>query len=305
LKITSVHGSHSRFDLPPTQRAQPLSVGKFQNAKTENSKRRSSGNYASDDTPKMFARLLAFSKTGKGLQRGLDNGETGHRGMKRKRGNDSTDMKQNPSLAAGDDTGNDESFKKPLQIQPGERLADFARRVNQALPLSGLNTKGKKVEGIKERETKHEKKLRRMQAEWREEEKRIREKEEEERELAEERLDEALTGLDKESRQIIMSAGKIGGKKKRKEKSKTIGEIEEDDGDPWDVLKHKRQTPLGIFDVVQAPPRFDKVPREILKGTQVHDVPKEAGSLRRREDLGQTRAQVIKSYRAMMAARRT
>jgi hypothetical protein len=252
----------------------------------------------------MFARLLAFSETGKGLKRGLDDGTQTNRGVKRKRGENSTTLKQNSSVVAKDETGSIESPHKPLQIQPGERLADFARRVDQALPLAGLNTKGKKVEGIKERQTKHEKKLRRLQEGWREEEKRIREKEEEEREVAEDELDERLASLDKESRQIIMSAGKIGSKKKRKGKSKAIGEIEEDDSDPWEALTHKREAPQGIFDVVQAPPQFKKAPREIFKGTKVHDVPKEAGSLRRREDLGQTRADIIKSYRAMMAAKR-
>jgi hypothetical protein len=224
--------------------------------------------------------------------------------VKRKRGEDSTVSKQITPIVAKDDTGSAESPPKSLQIQPGERLADFARRVDQALPLAGLNTKGKKVEGIKERQTKHEKKLRRLQEGWREEEKRIREKEEEEREVAEDELDERLANLDKESRQIIMSAGTMGGKKKKKGKSKAIGEIEDDDGDPWEVLKHKREEPQGIFDVAQAPPQFKKVPRDIFKGTKVHDVPKEAGSLRRREDLGQARADVIRGYRAMMAAKR-
>ena len=176
--------------------------------------------------------------------------------------------------------------------------------MDQALPLSGLNTKGKKVEGIKDRQTKHEKRLRRMQTQWREEEARIQEKEEEEREAAEDEWEEQLAGLDKSSRETMMSSGKVGGKSKKKRKGRALGEIDNNEEDPWAVLKQRREAPKGVFDVVQAPPRFEKIPREIFKGVNVNDVPKNAGSLRRREQLGEARANIIKSYRSMMADKR-
>jgi hypothetical protein len=291
-----------RHDLPPSERAQPLDVGKVKNGKKSKAKAHSEKGYAIDDTPKSFARLLAFSKSGQGIPPGLDDGKKPEKGVKRKRGDESettSHLNTTPNAVK-----NADQSQKGLQIQPGERLSDFARRVDQALPLAGLNTKGKKVDGVKDRQTKHEKRLRRMQAQWREEEARIREKEEEEREEAEETLDEQLASLDRDAREVMMSTGKIGAKKKKRRAGK-IGEVQDDDDeDPWNVLKEKRDAPKGIFDVVQAPPRFEKLPREIFKGVKVHDVPKHAGSLRRREELGHTRADIIKSYRAMMAAKR-
>ena len=58
-------------------------------------------------------------------------------------------------------------------------MADFAARVNQALPVGGLSRKGKQPDGVKERQTKTEKRLHKMYAEWREEEARRKEKLEE------------------------------------------------------------------------------------------------------------------------------
>lgn len=249
-----------------------------------------------DDTPKSFVRLMAFAKTGKGPRKGLDDGV---RGVKRKRVEESTDSASNPK-----EKEDSKQAPPPLKIQPGERLSEFAARVNQALPLSGLSTKGKKVEGAKERQTKHGKRLRKMQQQWREDDVRIKEKEEEEREEAEEKWDEQLAGLDKDARAVMLSNGKVGGKKKSKRRN-AVGEIDDDDDDPWAVLNQKRDAPRGVFDVNTAPPKFEKIPREIFKGVKVKDVPKEAGSLRRREDVGQARVEIIKSYRAMMAAKRT
>jgi hypothetical protein len=255
--------------------------------------------YTTDDTPKSFSRLLAFSKTGRGQARALDDGV---RGVKRKRVDVAQAQSTKPDNDGDDQDNNDDAdnTRKSLQIQPGEQLADFSRRVDQTLPLAGLSTKGKKVEGVKDRQTKHGKRLRRMQEQWREEEAKIREKEEEEQEEAEGEWEEQLARLDKESRQIMVSSGKVG--KKNKRKAKALGEIDEKEGDPWAVLNQKREAPKGVFDVVQAPPKFEKVPRQIFK---VHDVPKDAGSLRRREVLGETRADIIKSYRSMMAVKRS
>jgi hypothetical protein len=64
-----------------------------------------------------------------------------------------------------------------------------------------------------------------------------------------------------------------------------------------------------LHDVVQAPPTFERVPREIFKvknGAKVNvgNVPTSAGSLRKREELGAERQTIIDTYRKMMAAKR-
>ncbi|KAK3077943.1 hypothetical protein LTS18_008850, partial [Coniosporium uncinatum] len=57
------------FNLPPSINAKARPVGKTQ----EPSKHKRKATKDADDTPKAFARLMAFHKTGKGPQ-GLDDG---------------------------------------------------------------------------------------------------------------------------------------------------------------------------------------------------------------------------------------
>src|SRR6266536_4488866 len=75
------NASHS-IDLPPNEIAKPLSVSKSANSNgiftTElnsirSSKKRKRNKDASDDTPKAFARLMAFQR-GEKLPKGLDDG---------------------------------------------------------------------------------------------------------------------------------------------------------------------------------------------------------------------------------------
>jgi hypothetical protein len=240
---------------------------------------------------------MVFAKTGKGIRSGLDDGT---RGTKRKRDGEAE------KVAAPKPSSNEadaENQAKPLQIQPGERLAEFSARVNQALPLTGVKAKGKKVEGINERLTKHDKRLRRMQAQWREDDIKIREKEDEQKELAEDQWEEKVSGLDKEAQDLMLTL-KEGRKRNKKRKGKILGEVDDGEDDPWAVLNSKRNAPQGVFDVAKAPPRFEKKPREVFKDRSVKDVPKAAGSLRRRENMGATRAEIIQSYRDIMAAKR-
>lgn len=239
------------------------------------------------DTPRAFTRLMQFRKTGQRIS-GLDNGDE-PRGKKRKRGQES---KIQPVV---------ESIRENVpKILRGERLAEFAARVDQALPLSGLAHKGKQVEGIRERQTKHERRLRKMQAAWREEEARLRDKEAEARELADEKEDERNALYEDKAAEFPS----------RRRKGKRKASNADDDDDPWDVLKRSREQPKGLHDVVQAPPQFKRVPKEKFKirnGAKVDvvDIPNAAGSLRRREELGEARKSVIEGYRRMMDSKRT
>jgi hypothetical protein len=106
------------------------------------------------------------------------------------------------------------------------------------------------------------------------------------------------------------STGKKGKKGKNKGKRKLVaGEVDDREEDPWEALRKKREQRKGLHDVVQEPPTFDRVPREIFKvknGAKVNvgNVPNAAGSLRRREELGEQRQTIIDTYRKLMAAKR-
>ncbi|KAI8931911.1 hypothetical protein NX059_010813 [Plenodomus lindquistii] len=197
-----------------------------------------------------------------------------------------------------------------LKIQPGESMAEFRARVDQALPLSGVAKSGKKIAGVSDhRVTKHERHLKRLQKGWREEEARIREKEMEEAELAEEEQEE-LNAMWEDKTEDLPTT--VNGKKKKNKKGKrkaVVGEVDNGSEDEWEALKRKRGERKGLHDVVSAPPTFTKVPREIFKvkngaGAKVGNVPNSAGSLRKREELGEERKTIIETYRELMAAKK-
>jgi hypothetical protein len=289
------------FDLAPQHVAKPLPVTKFapregpgskppsksrakhsaEPSTTQSSKpggKRSKDRGRHDDTPKAFARLMQLRETGKGIN-SLDNGDSNGAGKKRKRAQ--------PETARPVEK---EASVHPT-IQPGERLADFAARVNQALPVSGLARKAKTVDGVKERQTKHEKKLQKLVNGWKEEEARRVEKAAGDRDIADEDIEEEKTIW--EDRNAELTRGKKG---KRQE-----------DDDPWAALKGKREEPKGINDIVQAPPQFTTIPKNKFKvqdGAKVENVPVASGSLKRREELGETRLGLIERYREMMREKR-
>jgi hypothetical protein len=295
--------------------ATSLPVGKARTfSSAPRAKKRKTGHvegYGADDTPKGFARLMAFSQ-GTGPKRsGLDDGAVKSKKQKRQE-----------AQAAKDEAGPDSGLKSALQqnaakvelkIQPGESMFDFRARVDQALPLSGVSRGSKKVAGISDhRVTKHERKLKRLQKGWREEEARIRDKEQEERELAEEDEDEHKAMWEDKTADLPEAAtnGKTAKKKAKKGKRKLlVGEVDNNSEDEWEALKKKRGTRKGLHDVVSAPPEFTRTPREIFKvkngaGAKVGNVPNAVGSLRKREELGEERKTIIDTYREMMAAKR-
>lgn len=306
----------THFNLPPTDRAAALPVGKQRAPNPQPKKKRKTGNggngegYGADDTPKAFARLMAFKARGKGLK-GLDDGLPRPKTSKSKRSNKPTNDTEPTSTDVVDSEA--QAVEVP-KILPGERLSEFNQRVNQALPLTGIARSGKKsVVGIKDhRVTKHEKKLKRLQDGWRKEEARIRDKEQEERELAEEEQDE-LDAMWEDKTLDFPNPSAPSGKKKKGGKGKkklVAGEIDIREEDPWEALKKKREQRKGLHDVVQAPPEFDRVPREIFKvknGAKVNvgNVPNAAGSLRKREELGEERQTIIDTYRKLMAAKKS
>jgi hypothetical protein len=250
--------------------------------------------YKHDDTPRAFARLMQVQNSKKRPRSSLDDGQTGKTTKKQKTNDDA------PPIDTGDVAAIEPSKVEIPKIQPGERLGDFAARVDRAFPVGGLARKGKvKVDGIKEQQTKTEKRLHKMYASWREEDARRKEREEERIEQEEEAEEERKAELGGQSVRLPASSKK--GKRK-----KVIGEAAgSDDEDPWAQLKLRRDRPKGLHDVAQAPPNFKAIPKEKFKvrngaGVQVANVPVAAGSLKRREELSTTRREVIERYRSMM-----
>lgn len=250
--------------------------------------------YKHDDTPRAFARVMQIQIGKKRPRSGLDGGQDRRSAKKqRKSADNAPNALKEPSIA-------EPARSEMPKIQPGERLGDFAARVDHALPVGGLARKGKvKVEGLKERQTKTEKRLHKMYASWREEDARRKEREEERIEQEEEAEEEREAELGGQS--VRLPTSTKTGKRKR-----VIGEAAgSDDEDPWAQLKLKCDMPKGLHDVVQAPPSFKAVPKEKFKvrngaKADVVNVPTAAGSLKRREELSAARREVIERYRGMM-----
>lgn len=292
----------SLFDLPPTTLAKSLPVQTSQSSVFESKKanvKRKRSNPTNDDTPKQFARLMRWSNEGKKLPKGLDDGKDRRPSKKRKHiteGEHDTVKKAEDSKPA------------PPKILPGERLSDFAARVDQALPLSSLASLNSRKDGkpldpalrnvVKERPTKHNKRLLRMQKEWREEEARRKARREEKMEDDEEKLEE--DGL------LWDGVGKPAPKKKRKGGISTVFGLEGDDDDPWAELSRQKTEATrqrNLQDVVQAPPQLDHRKAigkgKIFRGVAVdiENVPAAVGSLRKREEVASKRREIIDQYR--------
>ena len=296
--------------MPPSQVARPLPVRQEQRKNTpgkqgprnERKPKRKHDDYkGGDDAPRAFKRLMAFAG-GKKPRSGLDNGDE-PTGKNKKR-------KATQDAAPETDEKNISEIPK---IRPGERMSDFAARVDATLPISGLVNKsvrdGKDPLGLKVWRTNKERKMHKLYDEWREEDRKAKEKREEELELqAEKELEEEEAGV---SWKLNMQGGASSGTKKKKGKrSKYLGEVDDKEDDPWEALKKKRgETKAGLHDVVLAPPEFAMKSLKKKKtvggaAVEVDGVPKAAGSLRRREELQSIRNDVVASYRKMMEEKR-
>lgn len=282
------------FNLAPTVTAKPLptfsSSSKEQHKRTKVKKREAPHieGYGADDTPRAFARMIQ-RQTNKRAYSDLDDGEARPKKKSKSANNDATAAK-----------GDAPQYEMP-KLLPGERLADFSARVNQAIPVAGLARRGKvQVEGVKERRTLKEKKMHKMYAEWREEDAKIKAQQEELAEKAEEEEEERMAQY---GGQDINLPG-------ISKKQRAIGEVGNMDDDPWAVLKQSRDRPKGLHDVVQAPPDLKVIPKEKFKirnGAKVNvaNIPLSAGSLKKREELSDARMEVIARYRALMKANKS
>ena len=287
------------------------------NAKSKKRKIAHVEGYGQDDTPKAFQRLMAFSKSGVGANKkrsALDDGLVLSKKQKaaaKRAAQQSTDPGSDDEGKSTMNKANATAEAKQIpKIQPGESMAEYSARVDAALPLTGIAKSGKKIAGVADhRVTKHEKRLKKLQAGWREEEARIRDKEAEEAELAEEERDEQALIWEDKTEDNVPGLRANGKKQKAAKRKKLVGEVDNHSEDEWEALKRKREQRKGLHDVVHAPPTFSKVPREIFKvkngaKVNVNNVPNAAGSLRKREELGEERRTIIDTYRELMAAKK-
>ena len=280
----------SFYDLPPTKTAHPLPAKKLTTTIAKSGTKTVKRKHAQmqDDTPRAFTRLLGDYRPPRS---GLDDGT---RRSKKAR--------KEPKIESKPDTATLASAHAAVPtIQPREPLSSFAARVDAALPFSGLSkTSGAAKDGGRERQTKAERKMQKMQKEWREEDRKRKERLEQERD---EDVDELVKTTTK--------GKKKGGKKKRKGNDHG-GEIDDDD-DPWAHIAVKRLEEndaktasavgsglVGLHDVVLAPPRFSRVP----KGKEIFNTKTGVGGLKRQQELSEERMTVVEGYRQMMRGKR-
>jgi len=286
----------SYYDLPPSKAAQSLPVKKATTTtnttkpQTKSSERKRPR--LDDDTPRAFARLLSDYRPPRS---GLDDGTRPSK--KRKTSQLTTESKPiAPPL----------SFSVPT-IQAHETLSSFNARVDAALPFSGLSKRGGGgKEAEKERKTKTERKMQKMQNEWRAEERRRKEKLEESEDVA---------GLDEGGISDLPKVAKKGKRKggRRKRIGGENGASMDDDDDPWAHIKAKqiqgddekatngsRGGLIGLHDVVLAPPKFPKANKE----KEDFNIGKGTGGLKRQVELTEARKGIIEGYRQMMRDKR-
>ena len=285
----------SFYDLSPTKTAHPLPVMKLTGTTgksgTEPAKRKHA--QMQDDTPRAFTRLLGdYRPPRSGLDDGMRPSKKSRKLSKLESKPDTVTLAPVPVAVP--------------TIQPREPLSSFAARVDATLPFSSLSKKnGAPKEGASVRQTKTERKLQRMQNEWREEDRRRKEKLEEEADeaVAEERMDELVKTTTK----------RMGKTDKKKRKGGDHGGGIDDDDDPWAHIAAKRLEEnnaktapgsgaglVGLHDVVLAPPRFSRLSR----GKADFKIKTGVGGLKRQQDLSEARMTVVESYRWMMREKR-
>ncbi|KAL9640814.1 MAG: hypothetical protein Q9164_000049 [Protoblastenia rupestris] len=283
----------SHYDLPPTNLAHPLAVAKTTNASSKPTKKHNphQNPQTKDDTPRAFTRLLAPYRPPRSGQ------DDGTRPSKKR--------KLAPSTPAPITGPLQPAKSEELKIKPNEPLSYFAARVDAALPFAGLsktkNINDPKLKHLaRGRKTKTEKKMQRMQREWREEDKRRKDRSE-----GMGRGEEGEGVVDEDGvEEMGVDEAEGEGVRQKARKGKGKGREAEDE-DPWAHIKAKRQEGttngeerglVGLHDVVQAPPRFTmrKASGQIKKGE---------GGMTQQIELGEARKSVVQGYRTTMRQR--
>ena len=153
------------------------------------------------------------------------------------------------------------------------------------------------MRGLERRQTKAERKIQKMQKEWRAEEARRKAKREELKE------EEELESQDERAGDAVNGRGKKGRRGKRE------GDEEED---IWAAVGAKRVDDkekeagkgrglVGLHDVVLAPPKFAKAPKDKFRMQgQGREIKGGVVGLKRQGELSEARRKVVEGYRALM-----
>ena len=310
----------SFWDLPPGKQSQTQSQSQL-NSKSAISKPRSSRKKprTSDDTPRAFSRLLQAYRPPRS---GLDDGVRPSKKRKMEQRSQAATSNPSPPTALTTSTATTlnqsglpsqpQATQAALTIQPHEPLSHFSARVDAALPFSTIAKTSNRnndpaLRGLgKAKQTKTERKMQKMQKEWREEDRRLRERkmpEGEDREGAVDEGDVEGMGVDDEEGDTKKPRRKKGPRRKTK-----VG----DEDDPWKELESKKRQDLatkeregsgglvGLHDVVQAPPKL----RKASKQDPLSKVSAGKGGLKHQAELNQARKGVIEGYRDMMRQKR-
>ncbi|KAF3908640.1 hypothetical protein AA313_de0203248 [Arthrobotrys entomopaga] len=275
-----------------------------------------------DDTPKAFKRLMAYAATGK-RPNGLDDPrpKTSSSSKKRKRSDPSStsSIRDTTDATPSQLEPSQDTVKKPalqpaatanLTLFPGEKLSDFSRRVDAAIPIS---FKGLQRSDDPDNPNTRKKKKRKQTAV---------DPTEEGEEITEDSYDFDDNGDPLPNHLKPHSHHKPTTSTTNRNNNRRGGGGNKDkrSPSPFSILREKRGTvQSGINDVAQAPPTSLVVPKEKLKDkTKLNKtggggsgggggvnlgVPKSSGSLARREMLEEERKGVVERYRALMAAR--
>lgn len=226
--------------------------------------------------------MAAGSGSGSSFKRGgnLDNGETKKSKKKRKPTDSAAEVALKRARA------------EELQIQPGESLRSFGRRVDAAIPVhfprgDGSARAAKLSKKKKEREKEKETEMA-AQNEEPEDGDEVRSGDDDAADETREQLRLIREGLEAAKR-----------KKGRKRGSSP---------DPWAELGKERQA-IRFGETAAAPPALKK-PRPLLHmpgaraAVDVDGVPRSAGSLAQREELAGERRRIVEAYRLMMGNKR-
>ena len=293
---------------------------------TSQKRRRRAKASLEDDTPRAFQQLLNYPLKGRRVPSGLDDNPEPP-SKKRKR---TTATSTSHALSTNRTSQTLNTIPEVPKILPYEPLSAFGVRVDAALPVTGLARSkrggGPEIQG--ERQTRMERKMQRMQHEWRENDRKRKERAEEENDANVIEDDDmgGVTGVFGKSRRTAQAANARTKAKKKKKRNGNAQppEPDLDEADPWAALARKRAelvtNPLstgrdrglvGLHDVVLAPPKLPSMSRLKTKagvqgsGTEnSHITPPPVGGLRRQAELSAARREVIEGYRRMMQERR-
>ncbi|KAK6520515.1 hypothetical protein TWF506_000767 [Arthrobotrys conoides] len=253
-----------------------------------------------DDTPKAFTRLMAYAATGI-RPNGLDEPKTKSTSTTKKRKrtdpiSESTTIGTSTTadtLAESEPSTTAPEPSKPLTLLPGEKLSDFSRRVDAAIPVS--------FKGLQRGEDNPKNRKKKKKAA------------DEAEATAEEEVTEDTYDFDDNGDPLPnhLKPHNHNPHTKQQVNKTTKGKRKDRSPSPFAILREKRgAVQSSINDIVQAPPSL-VVPKEKLRdktkvgvrGIQGLEVPKASGSLARREMLQEERKGVVERYRALMAAR--